>query len=216
MSKTKGLVSLVRQLGVIEDTKNVFVPRCECLRKIEGKTFTSLKGVLDTRQWPDDVRDELDSLGLLFSRVRDHLISGFVGKLKTTRWLHNVGVSDACISTLVNKCCFSPITFTISCRYKDFVRMSMTKHFSSCFNPEGCHKIQPYLYLIEPEYALGIVRDKSGQFVHRILIRCCDNGLFNVVPDSHYGPVEVGFDNQFLSNTPHNKDKQTTKYYDKY
>ena len=62
---------------------------------------------------------------------------------------------------------------TLSCRHKDILRCSITKHFKSCFAPKRCYENIPKLYCYIPEICIIFKRDKSGDFLGRAF------GLFN-------------------------------------
>ena len=74
---------------------------------------------------------------------------------------------------------------TLSCRHRDILRCSNTKHFGSCFKPRppikrwdglgpdcySINSIQPILYNYNPNICIIFKRDRSGQFEGRVFGR---------------------------------------------
>lgn len=56
---------------------------------------------------------------------------------------------------------------TLSCRHRDILRCSQTKHFTSCFRPDGINAHEPYHYCYHPEVCIIYKRDRAGAFVAR-------------------------------------------------
>lgn len=57
---------------------------------------------------------------------------------------------------------------TLSCRHRDILRCSVTRHFVSCFRPDGCYHHIPRLYCMShPEVCIIFKRDRSGAFIGR-------------------------------------------------
>lgn len=59
----------------------------------------------------------------------------------------------------------------LSCRHKDILRCGSTRHFTSCFRPNGGEQIQPKIYCFHPDIAIVYKPDTSGQFVARVFVR---------------------------------------------
>lgn len=60
--------------------------------------------------------------------------------------------------------------FYFSCRHRDILRCSDTRHFSSCYGPKGCYKDMPSKICADPNFAMIFERDKSGQFLWRAFV----------------------------------------------
>ena len=62
--------------------------------------------------------------------------------------------------------------FVFSCDSKDIVRMSSTKHFTSCMNIDnGGKNIQLMIELNNPNIAICYIKDKAGFYIGRCLVR---------------------------------------------
>lgn len=57
--------------------------------------------------------------------------------------------------------------FKLSCRWKDFLRASDSKHFRSCFSSDGCYKQQPVARLRVPTWCVIYLPDKAGNILAR-------------------------------------------------
>lgn len=64
----------------------------------------------------------------------------------------------------------------LSCRWKDILRASDSKHFRSCFSFNGCYKEQPILRLQNPNWAVIIMLDESGDVAARAYCELIKNG----------------------------------------
>ena len=60
--------------------------------------------------------------------------------------------------------------FILSCRHKDILRCSNSRHFRSCYSPDGINKHIPYLLCGRSNVAIIGKKDKSGQFLWRALV----------------------------------------------
>ena len=79
----------------------------------------------------------------------------------------------------------------ISCRFNDILRCSDTKHFHSCFNPEGSENKQPFLRCVSPNWALIFVTDKAGKVMGRTWISFHSiKALYNFYGSSRYNKDE--------------------------
>lgn len=166
----KRLVSLVNQLNVLQ-TKPQFVPRCSVLRSMEGQKFqlTVKKNILDLPVYYEVAYIATLNGFSLEKAISCGYIDGEARHKPLSKWLSKFLPND-----LVSQYCNlqeKKVQVELTCRYKDFVRMSITKHFVSCFRPNGAYKTAPYLLLQNPEYALLVERDKAGAFRTRIVVR---------------------------------------------
>lgn len=55
----------------------------------------------------------------------------------------------------------------ISCRHRDILRCSITKHFRSCFNPNGAYSEQPRIYCYHPEVCIIGIKNRAGDWQSR-------------------------------------------------
>lgn len=58
-----------------------------------------------------------------------------------------------------------------SVKHKDILKCSMTRHFTSCYRPNGMYKEMPVLMCYDPRFAIIFKRDRSGQFQSRVFIQ---------------------------------------------
>lgn len=61
--------------------------------------------------------------------------------------------------------------FVFSCRHRDILRCSVTRHFRSCYSPDGMYKNVPKEACTQPNVALLFKRDGSGQFLWRAFVK---------------------------------------------
>lgn len=61
--------------------------------------------------------------------------------------------------------------FVFSCRHKDILRCSISRHFRSCYAPDGINKHIPFHFCNRREFAIIGKKDKSGDFLWRALVR---------------------------------------------
>lgn len=57
--------------------------------------------------------------------------------------------------------------FKVSCRFNDILRCSVTRHFTTCFRPDGLYKEQPSRRCEDPTWVIIYVPDSSGAFMGR-------------------------------------------------
>ena len=83
----------------------------------------------------------------------------------------------------------------LSCRWKDLLRASNTKHFTSCFSFSCCYKEQPLMRMKSPEWLVIMLLDLAGNVQARAycylkgkklhVSKCHGNGLdFNQLTES--------------------------------
>jgi hypothetical protein len=70
----------------------------------------------------------------------------------------------------------------LSCRHKDILNCSKTKHFNSCFAKNRMNEFVPMMYCYNNRIAIMGKKDRSGQFIGRCFIRLeeynfCDGRL---------------------------------------
>lgn len=66
--------------------------------------------------------------------------------------------------------------FILSCRHRDILRCSVTKHFTSCYNPNGIYRHQPYALCCIPNVAIIGKKDRSGAFIWRAFVQLIEYG----------------------------------------
>lgn len=82
--------------------------------------------------------------------------------------------------------------FKVSCRFRDILRCSDTKHFISCFRQWGIHNAQPSLRCADPTWVIIFVLDGQGQFMGRAFAQyensqSASNGAGTLRVDKIYG-----------------------------
>lgn len=93
------------------------------------------------------------------------------GRTKFTRWLLRKGETQKTISALGSA--FKPISFKLSCRHNDLLRLAESPHYFSCFqNWRGTQQLK---YLADPDIGILYVPDKAGHYQWRALVRLMKN-----------------------------------------
>ena len=101
--------------------------------------------------------------------------------LKITRWLVRNNFLTIKNASEFGKLVPKPISFKISCRHKDLLRLAETNHYISCFgplgesDPTGWQGVQQLRYLADPDISICYIPDKSGKYVWRTLLRLIFN-----------------------------------------
>lgn len=90
--------------------------------------------------------------------------------MKFTRWLERKNFLDhSGISELGKLLASTTISFKISCRHADLLRLAETNHYFSCYqNWNGSQQLR---YLADPDMAVIYVPDKAGKYMWRALVR---------------------------------------------
>ncbi len=90
-------------------------------------------------------------------------------KLRYSRWLAALGLSEIEVKSAVEAS--KPTTYTLSTRYTDILRCSLTKHFQSCYHPTGCNSHIPYgICMYFPQIGIVYTRNKAGHFSNRFFV----------------------------------------------
>ena len=89
--------------------------------------------------------------------------------LKYTRWLCRVKDFTPEQASVFGK--QSVYDVKISCRYADFLRVGETKHYITCFRPEGSFSDGALINIHDPNMAIAFISDRSGKFQWRSFIR---------------------------------------------
>jgi hypothetical protein len=95
--------------------------------------------------------------------------------LKFTRWLAKKEIDNDIISDIGKY--LSSVSFKLSCRHKDLLRLAETKHYISCFN--NWRGVQQLRYLADPDMCVIFVPDAAGKYRWRALAR--------LISDPHNG-----------------------------
>lgn len=66
--------------------------------------------------------------------------------------------------------------FELSCRHRDILRCSVTRHFTSCYRPGSLLSSTPIEACSNPNVAILFDRDRSGQFLWRAFVVFKVNG----------------------------------------
>lgn len=61
--------------------------------------------------------------------------------------------------------------FQFSCRHRDILRCSATRHFESCYRRGGGYSEVPFTICSNPSFAMIFRRDPSGQFRWRVFVK---------------------------------------------
>lgn len=93
-------------------------------------------------------------------------------EIKLTKFLSRF-LPDSQVTKIWNSCVFDlpEIVMTPTWRFKDFLRMSDSKHFTSCHAPGREFPFAPTILAANPNYFLYVQRDSAGHFVRRCLCR---------------------------------------------
>ena len=85
-----------------------------------------------------------------------------------TKWLSKSKKLENEVISETGKLLMS-VTFKLSCRHKDLLRLSETKHYRSCFN--RWRGVQQLRFLADPDIGVLYVPDASGKYLWRTLVR---------------------------------------------
>jgi hypothetical protein len=75
------------------------------------------------------------------------------------------------------------VSFSLSCRHKDMLRCSTTRHFRSCYSKDGINAHIPYSLCTKPSYAIIGKKDRSGDYIWRAFVRYSKNYEYYGYPD---------------------------------
>jgi hypothetical protein len=87
---------------------------------------------------------------------------------KFTRWCARNKVLTQPQIAMLGKL-LEPVSFKVSCRHNDLLRLADTNHYKSCFS--GWRGKQQLRYLADPDIGVVFVPDASGKFLWRSLCR---------------------------------------------
>lgn len=65
--------------------------------------------------------------------------------------------------------------FILSCRHRDILRCSKTKHFRSCYAPTGVYKELPFALCCDKNIGIIGKKDRSGDFIWRAFVSLTKN-----------------------------------------
>lgn len=145
-------------------SKICFLPRHPALRRMEGAKFLATS-TPNTYLLPARFCDFCSCIG---KTPKDVLDNPYVNGMRVGKLLAKLGFTEAEISKCLQQES-RQIELTLTCRFKDFLRMSKTSHYGSCFN--GMYKQEVFNFLANPYFALLIARDNKGDFHTRVVVR---------------------------------------------
>lgn len=107
-------------------------------------------------------------------------------KLKFSRWLTNtLGMSEVEVKEAVEES--KQIQYRVSGGVKAILRCSITPHFQSCYNPDGCNSHMPYKLLTNSsDFGVVYVADKAGHYTNRFFIGIGTNIYNSTDPTDRY------------------------------
>lgn len=110
-------------------------------------------------------------------------------KLKFSRWLiRYYGYSSDLVCRMMQQCVFTPVSFKISCRHNDIMRMSESIHYTSCFSDNREYCSQKLFILGDRDAAICFIPDSSGKFLYRIILYLAVyQSKYALVCDKPYG-----------------------------
>jgi hypothetical protein len=153
---------------------HAFTPRIPELQALNGQVFQTPQTV-SLEYLASQLGDDLHHIRWLFQSngldMFDCILSGKVGEKNLGKWLTQSHIPEK----ITSKICAAKIAgsaLTLTTRYKDFLRMADSTHFSSCLHTDSdtryCTVI---LYLHKPNMFLLVNRDEQGKFKTRIVGR---------------------------------------------
>ena len=96
---------------------------------------------------------------------------GFIGNKKVGKFLKSVlpaSEVDPFVKSLSET--QKSIEFEFRCQPKDILRLSDSKHFTSCLRQGGDRPEEKYYYIMNPNIAVLVNKDRSGSIVNRIVV----------------------------------------------
>lgn len=139
------------------------VPRMQTLQNLVGK-YTTLPYV-DISKIHPIIKGLLD---LNKINAEEAFLSGIIGRKKIGKWLKDAHFPDDMISRTISEAVRPPFDFEITVDFKDILRMSKSKHYTSCLNTKG--NLAIYEYLRNPSMGLIVARGPTGDFSFRAII----------------------------------------------
>lgn len=136
--------------------------------------------------------DEKSKEGSLLSEFKNSN-----SKLSFFRWLikskkmDNNDVSSICKVVTESK---QEIIF--SCRFNDFARMSMTRHFLACTRPDFVGRNSVLSCLINNQFAIIFFPDRSGKMKWRVIVKLVNDK--NLLVFKSYGNISNDLIRKFL------------------
>lgn len=186
------------------------VPRDPYLRSIEGTHKVSIPPILNRHSilaqylylyfgYASRVYDGYPSIGQLINRnmqlvdnteipkeILEVLKTGMVGRLSVGKFFRKIYKKEFIFDLYTEPA--RDLEITISCRYKDILKCSISRNYSSCFKFNGMYCNVPLQYLQNPGVAIAFVRDKSGKFSSRIFLYLGKN--HQILLGRPYGIIE--------------------------
>lgn len=122
----------------------------------------------------------------------------YIKGMRLGKFLNRASIDNNLISKYVEA--HKPVKFTLSCRFKDILRASQSKHFSSCYANDGCNSHVPLEFCKDKYIAVCLIRDDAGHIQSRCWLRLCKDSNHNpcIVVYRIYG---TGLDTENVSNT---------------
>lgn len=144
------------------------VPRSSALRDLHGKSFEVQRDV-DIDKIPPSVFEILSANDFTHAEMRKMILENKLpcGK-RLNKWLGRT-LPDHILSSLANSIS-PPTTITISCDFKDILRMSDTKSFKSCFMNIECLSLLHILSV--PSMCIAGSKGSNGDYTFRFIMRC--------------------------------------------
>ena len=174
--------------------KKIYVkPRHPFLQTLAG-TYTGSDNLNPQRIWAavegslGHHYDLVRGLESIYSDDNIHLVveNRMPDGRKFGKWLGQNGVPERDVQSLMRSLPQRSVTFEVSIRHKDLLRL-VSRHYATCLRQwRGSQMLR---YLADPDVAVAIIRDRSGDFLARMLMRLVKDsqGEYGILANRCYG-----------------------------
>jgi len=142
--------------------KYKIIPRIPELRALEGRHVATLIAYAELPEWFCSLCSALD-----WDRQKIVVSKKTPDGTSVFRALRKL-ISENRLQELQNALDTKEFHLYLTCRYKTILRCSITKHFKSCYSPNGLYREKPFEMLLRPNVAIAASYDRAG----RIIARC--------------------------------------------
>ena len=141
------------------------LPRIPELRALEGRHVATLTAYAEVPRWFSNLCSALDwdCQKIIVCKKSPDGTSIF----KALRKL----VSEERLQKLQNIIDVKEFPLRLTCRYKTILRCSITKHFKSCYSPNGLYREKPFEMISRhPNVAIACSYDRAGTIIARCFV----------------------------------------------
>ena len=156
-----------------------FQPRRKELLALEGTVVATLEG--------RSVPYEIQILYGLLCWSKEAMLKRQTDRGESIfKWLKKQGYADERLQDLQTRWVAASYPLTLSCRYRDILRCSMTDHFMTCYSPTGMNSHKPVQLCANPDVAICGFKARNGDYIARTFVQWTPTGyIFGL----KYNPV---------------------------